>query len=137
MKDISKRDAVTCKRKRKIQLYADLQAERSRQRRGLGICLALWYLSTSVADVTLSRADFIQMKKFKKPEDFSIRESDDTDGCVCLENGIIFFHCLETGICPSLKIIAVFKGHLRKEKSPVRKEKNAKRTKSIKIATQL
>jgi hypothetical protein len=62
-------------------------------------------------------------KKYTKPENFPIREKELAGGCACKSNGIIFSHCLNEGICPSLKIIAVFEGYLLKEKPSVRKEK--------------
>lgn len=66
--------------------------------------------------------------KYNKQEDFAIRENDNANGiCDCLVNGVMFPHCLEIGICPSLKITAVFKGKLRKEKSSIRKPKTVLR----------
>ena len=50
-------------------------------------------------------------KKFTKPEDFKIRDSNPDDGiCKCANDGIISEHCLEIGICPSLYIVAVYQG---------------------------
>lgn len=55
-------------------------------------------------------------KKFTKPEHFKIRESYPIDGiCECESDGIISEHCLETGLCSSLRIIGVFKGVKKKD----------------------
>jgi hypothetical protein len=48
----------------------------------------------------------------KKTHPFKVRKQNNKDGvCTCAVNTIISPHCLEIGICPSLKICAVFEGY--------------------------
>ncbi len=49
--------------------------------------------------------------KFTKRQDFKIRDSNPDDGiCKCANDGIISEHCLKIGICPSLRIVGVYRG---------------------------
>ena len=61
--------------------------------------------------------------KYTKPEDFKIN-ADKTENakCRCIDKGEILPHCLETGICPTLKIISVHKGFKWAENGKVKKE---------------
>jgi hypothetical protein len=61
-------------------------------------------------------------KTNRKNHGYKVRESDHPDGkCPCLDKGQISDVCVENGVCPSLKIIAVYKG-VRKEKTNIQKK---------------
>jgi len=116
-----KRDSCDSATEKLRNFYTqDLQADRSRQRRGRGVCLAWRYLSTSVADVTLSRADFCAMRKPKEKKSKPRKIQHENDECCCLLNGVFFSHCLRSGGCFGLKSRNHFK-FFRKEKWRIRK----------------
>lgn len=69
-----------------------------------------------------------------KKAPFKVRDKDNEDGiCTCGVQNEITPECVEIGICPSLKICAVFDGYrigiagLRELKDKIRKEKGGLR----------
>ena len=61
--------------------------------------------------------------KYNRPADFKFNpDKSENAKCSCIEKGEIVSQCLETGICPTLKILSVHKGFKWAEKGKVRKE---------------
>jgi hypothetical protein len=111
-------------RKMKIQLYADLQATRSCQRRGRA-CYAYRYFIPPLL-TCLVRADFFlpMKKKHNKPKDFKLDTSKPENArCTCMEKGKITGTCLEK-VCPTMKTINAVQVHgfKWKENGKIRKE---------------
>lgn len=110
----------------KIQLYADLQATRSCQRRGRA-CYAYRYFIPPLLTCFV-RADFFTRMKNKvtKPKKHfkASKGKSENVKCTCIDKGDISSSCSENGICPTLKIIGL-RGFKYKDRRGIRKELKA------------